>query len=59
MVAEEAVYIDVKVFNPTYWWPNGIGEPFIYDFNVALLYNKEMIHNKTIPYGIRTAELNL
>lgn len=31
-VTEDKVYLDVEIKDPKYWWPNGIGEPHMYDF---------------------------
>ena len=28
--------MDVSIVNPKFWWPNGIGEPNMYDFEVKL-----------------------
>jgi beta-galactosidase/beta-glucuronidase len=35
-VTEEAAYINIKIANPKFWWPNGIGEPYIYDLCITL-----------------------
>ena len=45
--------------NPRLWWPNGIGEPNIYEFTVSLTKNGKVIDEKKITYGIRTVELDL
>ena len=58
-VRDDTAYVDVTIENPKLWWPNGIGEPFIYDFEVKLNKNNNPIQSKIIPYGIRTVELDL
>lgn len=51
-------YVDVNISNPKLWWPNGIGEPYIYDFSVKLFNNNELIDSRDIPYGIKTVSLD-
>ena len=31
---EQYTYHDININGPKLWWPNGIGEPHIYDFKV-------------------------
>lgn len=40
------------------WWPNGIGEPYIYDFEVRLGWGGKLVSEKKITYGIRTVRLD-
>lgn len=57
---DQYAYIDVEIPNPKLWWPNGIGEPNMYDFNVKLIRNSNFstIDQKIIPFGIRSVELD-
>ena len=49
------MYLDVTVENPKFWWPNGIGQPNMYDFIVELYRgDNKLIDTKKIPFGIRT-----
>lgn len=32
IIKGDKLYVDVTVPNPKFWWPNGVGEPFMYDF---------------------------
>lgn len=59
--SEEYTYHDVIVSNPKLWWPNGIGEPHIYDYRVQLFKKQPrlLVDERLIPFGIRTVELNL
>jgi beta-mannosidase len=58
---EQYTYYDLHVENPKLWWPNGIGEPYVYDFNVQLIKQgtKETLDERKFPFGIRTVDLNL
>ncbi len=49
-------YFDVK--NPKLWWPNGMGEQYLY-FSECRLYTDHgrMIDRKQLNWGIRTVEL--
>lgn len=53
------MYADVSIAQPELWWPNGIGKPKIYDFEVKIMEGENVIETKKIPYGIRTVKLNL
>ena len=35
-VNESTVYLDVEIPQPRFWWPNGIGKPEMYEFEVKL-----------------------
>ena len=45
------------VSNPKLWWTHDLGQPFLYDMDVALFMNNQLIDRKKIKYGIRTIEL--
>ena len=55
-VTGKHIYIDVNIQRPRLWWPNGIGEPNMYNFSVKLIRksNFNQIDEKNISYGIRT-----
>ena len=48
----------IKIDKPKLWWPNGVGTPYIYDFEINLVYGSQIIDKKYVPYGIRTVKLN-
>lgn len=33
-VSEDTAYSDVEIEKPEFWWPNGIGKPYLYTFRV-------------------------
>lgn len=60
-VSEKHSYHDIDIINPQLWWPNGIGKPHIYDFEVKLVEGSsglEVIDEKKVVFGIRTVELD-
>lgn len=60
LVTNKYVYLDVEIRQPKLWWPNGIGKPNMYDFQVKLIYvsNFSEIDIKRVPFGIRTVKLD-
>lgn len=49
--------IPITIINPKRWWCNGLGEPFLYNFEFTLAKKSGPIDKKTISLGIRTIEL--
>ncbi|RJP65816.1 MAG: glycoside hydrolase family 2 protein [Ignavibacteriales bacterium] len=50
----------IKVQNPKLWWPNGMGEPDLYNFVFQLINDDdEVIDEVNRKVGIRTVELKL
>lgn len=46
------------VNKPLLWWPNGMGEPNLYDVKVSLYdENNRLVDEKTLSYGIRHVRL--
>ena len=39
------------------WWPNGLGEPFLYDWKLALEQDGEILDTRSGRHGIREIEL--
>ncbi len=48
--------LEFSLRNPQLWWPNGLGEPFLYEF-IAELENGRNTQANTTKFGIRTIEL--
>lgn len=42
---------------PSLWWPNGYGEPTLYELSVSLSNGHDELHQTTKKIGIRTAEV--
>ena len=47
---------DLVVKNPRLWWPNGYGEPFLYQANLETVVEGHVTDSKTIDFGIRKYE---
>ena len=54
-VHEDSVTWDVE--NPRLWWPNGMGEPNLYDFEFEIKQNYRLLEKAEVRAGIRTVEL--
>jgi hypothetical protein len=39
--------------NPSLWWPNGYGEPNLYDLHLQLLVNDHVSDEKQLKFGIK------
>jgi beta-mannosidase len=46
--------ISFNIKNPELWWPNGYGSQPLYNINVTLMRNEEIINEKELNIGIRT-----
>ena len=46
-----------EIANPKLWFPNELGEQNMYDFNVKMLDDENIIEEKDITMGIRTFEM--
>ncbi len=51
------VEIPISISDPKRWWPNGLGEPFLYDIIVKLFVDNAIEDSKTEQLGLRTVEL--
>ena len=48
--------IPVEIMNPKLWWPNGMGEQYLYDVSINI-YDEHSKDSKSLKTGIRTIEL--
>ena len=51
------VKIDFPIINPALWWPNGLGDHPVYEFNAALIMGQNEIDGFKTHSGIRTIKL--
>ncbi len=51
------VSIPMVFHNPELWWPNGLGDPRLYDIEVKLKDNFNLISTKSASLGIRTIKV--
>jgi beta-mannosidase len=47
-----------RIPEPKLWWPNGLGQPHVYEFEVSLLRGEQLLDTKKVVYGIRTSQLD-
>lgn len=53
----QGIFLPVTIDNPSLWWPNGMGEQPLYDFEVHLLKDGKLLDSKSFKSGIRTVEM--
>ncbi|UPT69479.1 MAG: hypothetical protein M0D53_09800 [Flavobacterium sp. JAD_PAG50586_2] len=51
------IVIPYTIENPKLWWPNGLGSPHLYPFQINLLQNTVSLSKKELRIGLRTIEL--
>lgn len=52
-------YVDIEIKQPQLWWPNGIGEPHVYNFITRIVRkNNIVVDEKKTLFGIRTVKLD-
>jgi len=52
------VSTNIFVENPRLWWPNGYGEPYLYDFTCNIFsLDGELLDSTSFRYGIREVDL--
>ena len=53
----ELISIPFSIEKPKRWWPNGWGEPHLYEINISISSNDHLIDSKKESIGLRTIEL--
>jgi len=51
------VSLDFILKNPKLWWPNGLGEHYLYSIKVQLLDGNKIVDEKNHNLGVRTVQL--
>lgn len=49
-------YVSVQIPNPRLWYPNGYGEPNLYNYSISLIVNDKVAETKKGRFGIREVE---
>jgi len=49
-------YVSVQIPNPRLWYPNGYGDPNLYNYSVSLMVNDKVAELKKGRFGIREVE---
>ena len=47
---------DLKILNPHLWWPNDMGEPYLYNLKIEASIEKNISDKQDIKFGIRELE---
>jgi len=51
------VSVPFEIKKPKRWWTNGLGEAFLYPFEITLSQNGKILSQKKLNIGLRTIEL--
>ncbi len=54
---KQTIEIPFQISNPRLWWPNGLGEPNLYSFEINIIKEKKIIETKKIITGLRKIEV--
>lgn len=54
---QNKINLPLSINKPNLWWPNGLGEAFLYQFKVSLSSNQQCISSKEVAIGLRTIEV--
>lgn len=54
---QDSLNIPLTIDKPTLWWPNGLGDAFLYQFKISLISNQHCISSKELAIGLRTIEV--
>ncbi|MCX6244038.1 MAG: glycoside hydrolase family 2 protein [Bacteroidetes bacterium] len=52
------IRVNFQIKNPKRWWPNGMGEPFLYPIQHKVYFAGKKVADGTTRLGLRTVELN-
>jgi exo-1,4-beta-D-glucosaminidase len=47
---------DLKVLNPRLWWPNNLGDPYLYNLSIEADIDNEVSDEQNVKFGIREVE---
>lgn len=56
-VSSKLLKLAISLKNPNLWWPNGLGEAYLYGFTIELVVDKLVCDSKHINVGLRTIEV--
>jgi beta-mannosidase len=54
---QNTVTVSIDVFNPSLWWPNGLGQQPLYDLRARLFVHSKLIDQMSTRIGLRSLEL--
>jgi len=53
----DKITFPISIENPKLWWCNGLGEPYLYEFEIRLFSENTIIDQQSGHFGIREIEL--
>ena len=56
-VGESEYQMPFTIKNPKLWWTHNLGEPFLYDIQVELIHNRNVLETYSKKLGVRSIEL--
>lgn len=48
-----------QIENPKRWWPNGLGEPYVYDMKISIESSSDSRFEASLPLAVRTLKTKL
>ena len=51
--------MEIEVQNPELWFPNGVGSPHLYDLEIKIVKDKDVLDEIHKKVGIRSVKLQL
>lgn len=54
---KQTIDLPFSISKPRLWWPNGLGEPYLYNFNITLQKGKDTLDTRSIITGLRKVEV--
>lgn len=54
---ENTISAFFEIKDPKFWWPNGLGEQYLYAIETSIIGPKELIDKKSENIGLRTVKL--
>jgi beta-mannosidase len=54
---QNKISIPITINSPNLWWCNGLGDPNLYDFELSIISENNILDQKTGHFGIREIEL--
>lgn len=56
-IGANQVALNFTMNNPKLWWPNGLGEHYLYDFEFRIINSNSTVDSKKYKIGIRSIEM--
>ncbi|MBW8685548.1 glycoside hydrolase family 2 protein [Chitinophaga sp. B61] len=57
VAGDQQLVLPFNIKNPKRWWPNGLGDPFLYEVKVAVYDGKKEVSKWVAHLGLRTVEV--